>query len=69
MPQPKNLTGVPSVWGDLNLAGDNMNALSDEERLARKKKLMAAGQSNDFQTATQFLFGARQNSASGSQMA
>jgi hypothetical protein len=62
----KNLTGVPSVFGDLNLAGQNMNQLSEEEMLQRKKKMLAAGQSNDFQTATQFLFGPRMTQ-SGSQ--
>ena len=55
----KNLSGVPGAWGDLNLAGANMNQLSEAEQLARKKKMLAAGQSNDFQTATQFLFGNR----------
>jgi ABC-type cobalamin transport system ATPase subunit len=57
--QAKNLTGVPSVFGDLNLAGQNMNQLSEQEALAKKKKLLAGGQSNDFQTATQQLFGNR----------
>lgn len=59
----QNLTGVPSVWGDLNLAGQNMNQLSEQEMLARKKKLLAGAQSNDFQNATQFLFGSRLNTA------
>ena len=54
-----NLTGVPAVFGDLNLAGSNLNELSEEERLARKKKMLAAGQSDDFQNATQMLFGSR----------
>jgi ABC-type cobalamin transport system ATPase subunit len=59
--QAKNLTGVPSAWGDLNLAGQNMNQLSEQEQLQRKKKLLSAGQSDSFQTATQFLFGNRLN--------
>lgn len=61
--QQKNLTGVPSAWGDLNLAGQNLNQLSELEAAARKKKVLAAGQSNDFQTATQFLFGSRMTQA------
>lgn len=65
MKQSVNLTGVPSVFGDLNLAGENLNALSEQEKLARKKKMLAAGQSDDFQSATQMLFGPR-FSASGS---
>jgi hypothetical protein len=59
----QNLTGVPSVWGDLNLAGQTMNQLSEQELLQRKKKIMAGAQSNDFQSATQFLFGNRLNAA------
>ncbi len=51
--------GTPSAWGDLNLAGSNMNQLSEEEKLQKKKKLLAAGQSNSFETATQQLFGNR----------
>jgi hypothetical protein len=52
----KNLTGVPSVYGDLGLAGQNLQSLSDEEKLSKKKKVMSASQTNDMQTATQFLF-------------
>lgn len=62
----KNLSGVPGAWGDLNLAGASMNQLSEAEQLARKKKMLAAGQSNDFQTATQFLFGSRAIAAGSS---
>jgi hypothetical protein len=47
------------AWGDLGMAGATMNQLSEAEQLARKKKILSAGQSNDFQTATQFLFGNR----------
>lgn len=61
--QQKNLTGVPSAWGDLNLAGQNLNQLSEQEMLQRKKKILAAGQSNDFQSATSFLFGNRMTQA------
>lgn len=61
----KNLTGVPGAWGDLGLAGQNMNQLSEEEMLQRKKKILAGGQSNDFQTATQFLFGNRMTQSGG----
>lgn len=57
--QQKNLTGVPSVYGDLNLAGQNLNQLSDEEMLNRKKKILSASRTDSFQTATQFLFGNR----------
>lgn len=56
---PQNLTGVPAVFGDLNLAGQNMNQLNDQEQMQRKKKLLAAGMNNDFQSATEFLFGNR----------
>lgn len=52
----KNLTGVPSVYGDLGLAGQNQLAVSEEEKLAKKKKLMSASMSNDQGSATQFLF-------------
>jgi hypothetical protein len=31
----KNLTGVPSVYGDLGLAGQNLQSLSDEEKLSK----------------------------------
>lgn len=57
----KNLTGVPmpGAAGDLGLTGQVQQQLSDEEKLARKRKLLGAGMSNDFQTATQMLFGNR----------
>lgn len=57
-----NLTGVPSipsVSGDLNLAGSTLGNLSEEEQLKRKKKLMSAGQSSEFQSAASVLFGNR----------
>lgn len=59
----KNLTGVvmPSVWGDLNLAGSTLTQLAEEEALKRKKKLMGAATGDEFQTATQFLFGNHAN--------
>lgn len=59
-----NLTGVPDFsWGDLNLAGSTMNQLSEAEKLARKKKIMAAGQSSSFQDAISMMYGNRLNSA------
>lgn len=63
--QKRGMFGMPSVWGDLNLAGQNANQLSDQEQLQKKKKLMSAGRSNDFQSATSMLFGSRmQNTGS-----
>ena len=58
----QNLTGMENLWGDMNLAGQNMGSLSEEERLARKKKLMAAGNASDFQSAMSVMFGNRLNS-------
>jgi hypothetical protein len=57
----KNLTGVPmpGAAGDLGLTGMAQQQLTEEEKLARKKKILAAGMSNEFQTATQMLFGNR----------
>lgn len=57
------LTQMPSVWGDLGLnaqpgAQQNQGMLNDEEELARKKKLLAAGQ-NPMQSAAQILMGSR----------
>lgn len=52
----QNLTGVPSVWGDLNLASSTINQLSAEEELKRKKKLMGASTS-EFGNVSQYLFG------------
>lgn len=59
--QYKNLTGVPApgAWGDLGLTGMAQQQLSEEEKLLRKKKLLGAGMSSDFHTATQMLFGNR----------
>jgi len=58
-----NLTGVQSIWGDMNLGSSTQQSLSEAEQLARKKKMMAAGTSNEMQTATQFMFGNRLNTA------
>ena len=58
----QNLTGVPSVFDNLNMgAGPDM--LDPEERAKRKKKIMAAGQTSDFQNAVGSMFGERLNSA------
>ena len=54
------------MFGDLNLAGQNMSQLSDAEKEARKKKLMAGGQSTDFASMMSQLFGNR-NQQTGSQ--
>jgi hypothetical protein len=51
---------TPSIWGDLNLGGQNQNQLSEQEQLQRKKKVLSAGRSNEFQSATSMLFGNRQ---------
>lgn len=60
----QNLTGVPSAVTDLGL-GLGSQRLTPAEELARKKKLMAAGQAggNDamsrYGNAAMALFGAR----------
>lgn len=59
----QNLTGVPSIWGDLNLAGQNMAQLSEAEQLNRKKKLLSAGNSNSFTDAISQMFGNRLSAA------
>jgi hypothetical protein len=51
---PGQKTGMPSVWGDLNLGSENQNQLSDQQA-QRKKKVMSAGMSGAFQS----LFGNR----------
>lgn len=61
MPNP--LTNMPSVWGDLGLNGQspaqqNADLLSEQEKLARKKKIMAAG-SSPLASAAQMLLGSR----------
>ena len=58
------LTNMPSVWGDLQLNEQpgttaNQDQLVEQENLARKKKIMAAGSTNQFLTATQLMFGSR----------
>lgn len=54
-----NLTGVPSAAaGDLGLVGQNPQQLSEQEQLARKKKLMSAAMGDQMLSATQFLTGA-----------
>lgn len=58
-----NLTGIQTIFGGSNLAGSTLNQLSEEEQLQRKKKLLAAGQSGDFQNAIGTIFGQRLNSA------
>ena len=58
-----NLTGVPQIFDDLNLAGSTMTQLSETERMARKKKLLAAGQSSSFTDAISTMFGTQLNSA------
>lgn len=57
------IMSMPSVWTDLNMAGQNQQQLLDKEELARKKKLMAAG-GTDYLTASQLFFG--QHSPGGS---
>lgn len=57
------LTNMPSVWGDLGLNGQmnsvqNADLLSDQEKLLRKKKLMAAG-GTPMMSASQMLLGSR----------
>lgn len=54
---------MPSVWGDLGLSGQspmqqNAELLSEQEKLQRKKKLLAAGQ-NPMASAAQLLLGSR----------
>ncbi len=67
------LTSIPSVWGDLQLPGvgnaaSNQEMLSEQEKLMRKKKLMAAGQTgNQMLSATQQMFG-NQTPGSGTQL-
>ncbi len=66
------LTNMPSVWGDLQLPGadaiSNQELLSEQQKLARKKKIMAAGNmQQNFLTATQQLIGNR-TPGSGTQM-
>jgi hypothetical protein len=57
------LTNMPSVWGDLQLPGvgnaaSNQEMLSEQEKIARKKKIMSAGNiGNNMQSATQLMFG------------
>lgn len=53
---------MSSVWDTLNLAGQNLaganqQALSEAERLQKKKKLMSAGTADDFQNAVSTIFG------------
>lgn len=61
---PQNLTGIAdNIWGGMNMGGQQLNQLSEEEQLQRKKKLMAAGQSTDFQSAMAYMFGTKLNSA------
>lgn len=72
-----DLTNMPSVWGDLQLPGSagvpgnalqNQEILSEQMKLARKKKIMAAGgMQQDFMSATQLLTGSRTPN-SGTQM-
>lgn len=57
------LTNMPSVWADLGLSGmspmqNNADILSEQEKLARRKKIMAAG-STQFASAAQMLLGSR----------
>ena len=46
-----------SMFGDMNLAGKNVEQLSEEEKLARKKKINAAGSSSAFPDAMAAMFG------------
>lgn len=58
-----NLTGIETIFPGTNLASSTLNQLSEEEQLQRKKKLLAAGQSGDFQSAMSTMFGAKLNTA------
>lgn len=60
---PKSPFGRVGVPGAVNDPNNPLSKLSEEEQLRRKKKLLAAGTNDEFQTATQFLFGNRLNSA------
>jgi len=61
------LTNMPSVWGDLNLPGNNagglpganQQTLTDEQEMARKKKILAASTQNQFLSATQLVMGSK----------
>lgn len=46
-----------SMFGDMNLAGKNIQQLTEEERLARKKKINAAGTNSAFPDAMAQMFG------------
>jgi hypothetical protein len=59
----QNLTGIQTIFGGTNPVDSTLSQLSEEEQLQRKKKLMAAGQSSDFQSAMSTMFGNRLNSA------
>jgi hypothetical protein len=61
------LTNMPSVWGDLNLpgnnqsnlAGSNQQTLTEQQELERKKKIMSAGSASQFLSATQLVMGSK----------
>lgn len=57
-----NLTGVPSVWNDLGLS--EPQAMSEQDRLKRKKKIMSAAETASdpmarYGSAAAMLLGAR----------
>jgi hypothetical protein len=54
----QNLSGMSSVWDTL-MADGNQQQLTDQQDQARKKKILAAGQSPAFQNASQFIYGSR----------
>jgi len=58
-----NLTGVASIWGDMNLGSSTQQSLSEAEQLARKKKMLAAGTSDGMASATKYMFGNSLNQA------
>jgi len=56
------LTGMPSVWGDLNMtdmAQQNQDQLAQQQDQIRKKKLLGAGAQGGLHTAAQTLLGGR----------
>lgn len=53
---PKNTSGVQGLYGDLGLAGQNQEMLTEAQKLQQKKKLLAAGQADNNGSLTSMLF-------------
>jgi len=54
---PVSAQSAASMFGDMNLAGRSAEQLTEEEKLARKKKINAAGSNSAFPDAMAAMFG------------